>query len=135
MAEGSLPAGVVKDAGELPSESFPRLSRLQHRNQFQKVFKAGKRFKGQTFTLIATPGDDGLARLGLTVKKTVNGVIRNRMRRRLKELYRRHRDLLPICPVWLVIHVQARGEVPFDRLHDDYVDTLRRLRTWFDSSL
>jgi len=58
------------------------------------------------FVLFILPNTIGRARLGLTLGRAVgNAVVRNRSRRRLREVFRRRRDVLGVS---LDIVVQAR---------------------------
>lgn len=65
--------------------------RLRKRSEFLAVQRGEKR-RGRLFLLeVLKRGDEAPPRVGFTVtKKTGNAVIRNRIRRRLKEAVRRH---------------------------------------------
>jgi ribonuclease P protein component len=65
--------------------------RLRNRAQFLAV-RAGEKRRGRLFLVEALDrGDAGRPRLGVTVTKKVgNAVVRNRIRRRLKEAVRVH---------------------------------------------
>ena len=63
---------------------------------FTRCYRQGKRLRTPVFTLYAYRQGQGLARLGLAVGKSVgNAVVRNRVKRRLREIFRRHKALLP----------------------------------------
>ena len=70
----------------------------------------------------------GASRLGVTVsKKLGHAVVRNRVRRRIRELYRLNRDKMR--PGWDVI-VVGRGRSaagPYQKMNEAYLDCLRRL--------
>lgn len=65
--------------------------RLRNRAEFLAV-RAGEKRRGRLFLVEALKrSDDGEARLGITVTRKVgNAVVRNRVRRRLKEAVRVH---------------------------------------------
>ena len=70
-----------------------RVKRLTRRAEFQRAAR-GKRAQDQAFTLQAcrrpTPDSQTVARVGFTVTKKVgNAVVRNRIRRRLREAIKR----------------------------------------------
>jgi ribonuclease P protein component len=69
---------------------WPRSARLRRHNDFLKVERTGVRAHGAFVTLVARPGR---GRVGLTVSKKVSlhAVVRNRIRRRLKEAVRHHK--------------------------------------------
>ena len=70
----------------------------------------------------------GASRLGVTVsKKLGHAVVRNRVRRRIREIYRLNRDKMR--PGWDVI-VVGRGRSaagPYQKMNEAYLDCLRRL--------
>ncbi|MGD9386595.1 MAG: ribonuclease P protein component [Gammaproteobacteria bacterium] len=88
------PAG---DAIEAPAQVqvFPRTRRLLSPPEFSRVFRAGRRIGDRYFTLVYAPGRGPAARLGLAVSRKVSrrAVERNRIKRVLRESFRRHPDL------------------------------------------
>jgi ribonuclease P protein component len=75
------------------------------------------------FALLVLPRTEGPARIGLTVSRKVgNAVVRNRVRRRLREAFRRRWATLP--PVDLVCIVRSAAA---DASWDDLVREVDRL--------
>lgn len=98
--------------------STPKLARLKKRAEFLAV-RGGEKRRGPLFLMeVLQRGDDGPPRVGFTVTKKVgNAVVRNRVRRRLREAVRLHAAGDMIAGNDYV--VVGRGEiltVPFDRL-------------------
>jgi ribonuclease P protein component len=62
------------------------------------VFRTGRRQGDRFFTLVYAPGPGPSARLGLTVSKKVSrlAVQRNRIKRLVRESFRRRADLPPL---------------------------------------
>lgn len=78
-----------------PGQRFPRASRLTSRRQFLQVYAEGRRAGSPSFTLFGLPNDAGTTRLGITVTRRIGGAVRrNRIKRVLRDLFRRHRDQL-----------------------------------------
>lgn len=105
------------------------MERLRHRADFLAA-SSGLRASTTGFVLQARSRDDqGPARLGFTVSRKVgNAVVRNRVRRRLKEAVKRAAmDVRPGHDYVLVARTAAltRG---FDQLAEDFSGALRRLR-------
>lgn len=78
--------------------TFPRRAHLRATAEFQAVFAEGKRLSSDFFRVHARlPADATLARLGVAVSKRVakSAVVRNRVRRQVKEAFRRCRGDLP----------------------------------------
>jgi ribonuclease P protein component len=74
----------------------------------RRVLAAGRRARRDHFDIYWSSNEAGFPRLGLIVPKLRhNGVERNRLRRRLKEVWRR--DVARQLPAWDVV-VRARQE-------------------------
>lgn len=82
---------------ERPStEGFPKRLRLRKRRQFLAVQRRGRRLGTEHFLVFARPNGGGPTRLGITVSKKVGkAVLRNRVKRLVREAFRRHTDRLP----------------------------------------
>jgi len=103
--------------------------RLQRRDQFLAVTRAGCRFFSDGLVLQAMRRDDsGPVRVGYTVTRKVgNAVARNRTRRRLRELARLLLAERPIQGVDLVlIGRAATRRLPFSRLAAEFGCALDR---------
>jgi ribonuclease P protein component len=71
--------------------SFSSSDRLRTAREFQRVAREGRRASSRSFLVLAAsrPVQSGLARIGLTVSRQVGGaVVRNRLKRRLREWFR-----------------------------------------------
>jgi ribonuclease P protein component len=105
---------------------FPRDARLAHKAQFDAVYRTGKRRTSSHFTLFLKPNDLPLSRFGFSIKKALGGaVLRNRMRRRMREIVRVHRNELPAG--WdVVIHPKSSvAEAAFDILTADFLRLMK----------
>jgi ribonuclease P protein component len=55
------------------------------------VYKRGRKARRPSFTVFGLPNDVGRCRIGLTVTRKVGGAVaRNRIKRVLREVFRRH---------------------------------------------
>ena len=102
--------------------------RLVRRGDFDKVYRSGKRFSSSHFTVFVRSNELALSRFGFSIKKALGGaVVRNRIRRRLREMVRCHRQ--EISAGWdIVIHPKRSvGEAPFVALTEDLLRLLRKL--------
>ena len=94
--------------------TLPKAARLSRRAEFAAVREEGKSWHGRLMVLGALPtaGQDP-ARIGIiTSRKTGTAVERSKVRRRLREIFRLHRRLLP-AGLWMVI-VPRRAAVRAD---------------------
>ena len=115
----------------LPPEGrrrYPAHLRLKQRVDFQRVYRYGVRVTGRYLVLFLMQSDGHTGRFGVTASRRVGGaVVRSRCKRRLRELYRLHRQVLEGRELDMVAN--ARGgcaAAPWDRLENDYLQCLRR---------
>ena len=88
LARGGVMERQKADAAPLPSAA-PGLARLKKRREFLRTAARGKRAARPGLVLQALAVPEPSLRLGFTVTKKIgNAVIRNRARRRLKEVAR-----------------------------------------------
>jgi ribonuclease P protein component len=74
--------------------TFPKATRLRRRHEFLTVQREGRRRHTEHFVVLRRPGG-GSARLGVTVSSRVgNAVVRNRVKRLVREVFRRARTAL-----------------------------------------
>lgn len=81
------------------SESFPPRDRIKAKRDFERVFRQGKKRTGKFVCLHYIYNDEDRTRIGLTVSKRVDSraVIRNLIKRRLREIFRKNRQCFPDC--------------------------------------
>lgn len=86
------------------SERFPKTARLRKRTEFVKLSHTGSKFHSAHFVVITKSNDAIESRLGITVSgKVGNSVVRNRIKRQVREYFRRHRADLPKATDFLII--------------------------------
>lgn len=86
------------------SERFPKSARLRKRPQFLNLSRTGSKFHSPNFVVISKSCDGAKSRLGITVSgKVGNSVMRNRIKRQVREFFRRHQSTLPPATDFLVI--------------------------------
>jgi ribonuclease P protein component len=83
--------------------SFPKTRRLTHPAEFERVKENGRAQRGALLILSALPVEAaGDFRAGfITSRRVGSAVVRNRVRRRLREIVRKHQKEI-VAPVWLV---------------------------------
>jgi ribonuclease P protein component len=110
-------------------ERFGSQDRLRRKAEFDAAYASGTRVPSTSFTLIVRPGATERARLGVTIPRaTGNAVIRNKIRRRIREIFRHHREDVGGA-FDIVVHIRppAAG-TPFTRLEAELIEALRRHR-------
>ncbi len=112
-------------------EKLPRARLIRRRSLFTATRERGRRTTNRWMTLSVlprdeTPQDDTSEVAFLTPKRIGGAVIRNRLRRRMREIYRRVSGA-PARDVYLVwIARPAATELPFAELRDCMLALLRR---------
>jgi len=78
-----------------------------HRAEYDAVYREGRRRTSREFTIFLRPNGLGVSRFGWSIKKALGSAVRrNRIRRRLRETLRLHRQ--EIAPGWdIVIHPRS----------------------------
>jgi ribonuclease P protein component len=107
------------------SMTFPREARLVRRGEFDAVYRAGRRRSSSHFTVFLRANEMPESRFGVSIKKALGGaVVRNRIRRRLREIVRCHRSEIPAG--WdIVIHPKsAVDKAPFAELTEELLRLL-----------
>ncbi len=88
--------------------TWPKSARLRRRSDFLAVQDRGRRWSGPHFTVWFRPNGSIGARIGLTVSRRVGGaVVRNRVKRWLREAFRRSRTALPAVDLVCIARASA----------------------------
>jgi ribonuclease P protein component len=108
----------------VPDQTLPRAKRLRRTADFGRVERQGTRAHGAFVTAIAKRGG---GRIGFTVSKKVgNAVVRNAVKRKLRDIARRHKDLFAARDLILVAKPEAAGK-ELVALEGDVLATIAKL--------
>jgi len=112
-------------AGErlLPQE------RLRQRADYLRCYRTGRRRHGALAIVYSAPNQLGHPRLGITASRKVgNSVVRQRLKRRIREIYRRWNDRGTLPPLDVVIHLKTEARTSnFETLRADLLRLLESL--------
>jgi ribonuclease P protein component len=98
------------------------------RADFEAVYRSGGRRSSAQFVVFSRPNGESRSRFGTSVKKALGGaVVRNRIRRRIREILRRNISEIPSG--WdLVIHPRRSvAQASFVPLEAELLGLLRSL--------
>ena len=108
------------------AERFPRRQRICRKRDFEQAFAEGRRRSGRDMLVVIRPNATDESRLGLAVgRKVGNAIVRNRLKRRLREIFRRNRDRLPESVDLVVVLRPSAAELSFDDLRDRFIGLAR----------
>jgi len=113
-------------SGSAKRSNFPRSVRLLRHADFERVYKQGRRHFAAHMTVFYLPRQkaEGV-RVGFTVGKVLGGaVVRNRMKRRLREVVRLH----GMIPVAMDVVINPKKSL----LTAAFVDLQREIRRAFE---
>ena len=79
----------------LGSRAYPKAARVRRRREFLALQRHGQRRHTPRFVVVQAPADGPISRLGVTVSSRVgNAVVRNRVKRLVREIFRERRRML-----------------------------------------
>ena len=130
MAVGSSPPVGAGDASGWPFKALyrRRSTSLTASPEFERVYRKGSAYRGKLFSVHVLPNTMGKPRLGLSVSKKVGTAVnRNKVRRRLKEVFRSSAAELPSDTDIVISARPAAAEASFEELNEEFLRSLRKL--------
>lgn len=105
--------------------------RLRKRPDFSRVYGAGRSAAGRLLVVYTLPNDTGELRIGFSAgKKIGKAVVRNRVKRRLKEVVRKHLGDLQRGYYLVVIARSGAVTSSITDIDKEFVYLARRLKVW-----
>ena len=107
------------------NERLTPLERIRKKSDFARLYREGSRFRGRLFTLVFLRNGLDHSRLAVVASRKVGpSTVRNRVKRRFRELYRRNKALLREPLDLVVITRPESGAAPWPELRDAYFASL-----------
>ena len=118
-----------RPAAERRDETFPKRERMRRRTEYLRCYREGRRRHGDLVILYAAANELDHPRLGITVSRKVgNSVVRHRVKRRIREIYRRWSERTQLPAMDLMVHVKpTSAQAEFSALKKELT---RLLATW-----
>ena len=128
----------MSDATTRPQRlRFPAARRLQLSREFARVREEGRTVRGGLIFLgLLQVAEEKAFRVGLVTSRRVGGaVVRNRVRRRLRDIVRRHQHAL-VSGLWLVVVARpAAAHASSAALEAEWLQLAKRAEVMRPSSL
>ena len=122
--------------------SFSKEKRLVNNKQFKAVLARGLRLSNGLLTLYMAENDCGYSRLGVSISRSCGkAVLRNRLKRLLREAFRQSQDRIPagfdyllmISPQWTKKPDEAQSkkdavrQLTFEQVKDSFLALVQEL--------
>jgi ribonuclease P protein component len=95
--------------------------RVRRRTDYLRCYRTGRRRHGALAIIYFVPNQFGHPRIGITASRKVGrAVVRHRLKRRIKEIYRRWQDREKLPALDLVVHLKTEaGASDFQSLQEE----------------
>jgi ribonuclease P protein component len=105
---------------------FTKAERLRRRAEYQRVRAQGQTLSTRHFRVTLAPGEHAWPRLGLVATRRLGPAVkRNRVKRLLREFFRRHKTRLPAADLVIMAKTGA-AELTYQQVHDELSRLLDR---------
>ena len=114
-----------------------RQYRLRRPTHFVRVRRNGVHHDGALLSISVAPARQRISRCGIVVGRRLGGaVIRNRIKRRIREALRIHYGFIkPHYDIVVIARSRSLATLPFGRIVDVLTSLLQRANAWqFDTS-
>ena len=99
---------------------FGKEKRILKDDEFQQVYRKGKRRHTKNFTVIIAPNTQGYVRLGLRAGKKVGSAVkRNKIKRLVREFFRLNQHKLGDSQDYLIIAKNEAAALDYDQTFDE----------------
>jgi ribonuclease P protein component len=110
------------------NETLSPQERIRNKKEFSHLYQNGNRYRGKYLNLIYISNDLSFSRMAVVIsKKVANAVKRNKIRRQMKTLFRRNKDLLQGSFDILIIAKKEILEASWLMLQEEYFTALRSI--------
>ena len=110
------------------SEDFPREVRIVRSSDYKALYKYGRKIYSKRFILFSRANAIGHSRLGITVSRKIgNAVVRNRIKRLFREIFRRSLREIPNQYDIVVNATSGCVGASYMELRDEFMDAAQKL--------
>lgn len=110
------------------NERLTPRERIRSGKDFTGLYKNGGRFRGRYFTLVYRPNELGFSRLAVVTSSKIGpAVVRNMVKRRMREIFRRNKVAVAVPTDLIVIARREIVNIPPADLEAGYLAALRTI--------
>ena len=104
-----------------------RINRLKKRYQFNYVYKSGEHYSGEHIVLYVASSKTKNIKVGLAVTKKVgHAVVRNKVRRRLREIIKKQVPNLKQNNNIIIVARDNINEASFEKLSNEFLKLIKK---------
>lgn len=116
-------------------EGFSPLERIRKKKDFLFLYKKGNRYRGRYFILVYLSNNLSFSRMGVVVSKKIgNAVKRNKIKRWMRDLFRRNKDLLKFSIDIIIVAKKEIQDANWTNLRESYISALETINQKSHSS-
>jgi ribonuclease P protein component len=109
-------------------ESLTPRERVRKKKDFLIIYKKGNRYRSKYFSLIYLSNALVFSRVGVVASKKVgNAVIRSKVKRWMRELFRRNKNLIEFPMDLIIVATPEMRQVTWPELKDQYLFALEKI--------
>jgi ribonuclease P protein component len=109
-------------------EGFPRHQRIVRGSDYRLIYGGGLKFNSESLVLFARPSNLDYPRLGITVSRKIGGaVVRNRVKRVFREVFRRSCADLPNHFDFVVNAKRPSANAAYSQLRAEFLHAVRHI--------
>jgi ribonuclease P protein component len=110
------------------NESLTPRERIRRKKDFLVLYKKGSRYRDRYFNLVYLANESSFSRVGVVVSRKVgNAVLRNKIKRWLRTLFRRNKDVFRTPLDILIIATREMGEATWTELQARYLSAVKKI--------
>ena len=107
-------------------ETLSPQEKIRKKQDFLFLYKEGKRYKGKYFNLVYFPNNLNFSRMAVIVSKKIgNAVTRNKIKRWMRELFRRNKGILKDHLDLLIVAKKEIQETSWPSLRENYMGAIK----------
>lgn len=102
--------------------------RFRKRKDFLHIYRKGFRYRGKGFVLIYLSNNLPFSRMAVVASKKIgNAVVRNRIKRRFRALYRTNKSLLQGSFDLVIITKKSIGNISWSEVQKEFIKAIKFL--------
>jgi ribonuclease P protein component len=107
----------------MPASAFSKSERVLNRKDFVNLNRFGRKLRTAHFTVSVAKNGLDRSRLGITASRKVGGaVVRNRLKRLVREVFRLHKGFFPAGCDFVVSARTRADDLDFRKVREELLD-------------